>query len=83
VTAPSALGATQAVADAFAADIAEHPADWHMLQPLWLADVPARRPANRDRAARDRAARDRADPDRADPDMADRDSAPLDKERVE
>jgi KDO2-lipid IV(A) lauroyltransferase len=73
VTAPSALGATQAVADAFAADIAEHPADWHMLQPLWLADVPARRPANRDRAARDRAARD----------SADRDSAPLDKERVE
>lgn len=35
--------ATQAVADAFAADIAEHPADWHMLQRLWLADLdPAR-----------------------------------------
>jgi phosphatidylinositol dimannoside acyltransferase len=44
VAAPSALAATQAVADAFAADIAEHPADWHMLQPLWLADRPARRP---------------------------------------
>ena len=28
-------GATQAVADAFAAEIAEHPADWHMLQRIW------------------------------------------------
>ena len=27
--------ATQAVADVFAADIAEHPADWHMLQRVW------------------------------------------------
>ncbi len=27
--------ATQAVADAFAGDIAEHPADWHMLQRIW------------------------------------------------
>lgn len=34
---------TQRVADALAAGIAEHPADWHMLQPLWLADLPARR----------------------------------------
>ena len=31
--------ATQALADCFAADIAEHPADWHMLQPLWLDDL--------------------------------------------
>ncbi|MFB7875116.1 phosphatidylinositol mannoside acyltransferase [Nocardia sp. NPDC056064] len=30
---------TQALADAFAANIAEHPADWHMLQPLWEADL--------------------------------------------
>ncbi|AHH95818.1 phosphatidylinositol mannoside acyltransferase [Kutzneria viridogrisea] len=30
--------ATQALADVFAADIAAHPADWHMLQRLWLAD---------------------------------------------
>ena len=29
---------TQELADAFAAGIAEHPADWHMLQRLWLAD---------------------------------------------
>jgi KDO2-lipid IV(A) lauroyltransferase len=37
--------ATQALADVFAADIAEHPADWHMLQRLWLADLdPARQP---------------------------------------
>jgi len=35
--------ATQAVADAFAAEIAEHPEDWHMMQPLWLADLPEER----------------------------------------
>lgn len=29
---------TQRVADAFAANIAAHPEDWHMLQPLWPAD---------------------------------------------
>jgi phosphatidylinositol dimannoside acyltransferase len=38
-------GATQALADAFAGDVAAHPADWHMLQPLWLADLPAARRA--------------------------------------
>ncbi|SRR5579884_2769791 len=32
--------ATQAVADYFALDIAAHPQDWHMLQPLWLEDLP-------------------------------------------
>lgn len=32
---------TQLMADHFAARIAEHPADWHMLQPLWPADLPA------------------------------------------
>jgi KDO2-lipid IV(A) lauroyltransferase len=31
--------ATQALADAFAARIAERPEDWHMLQRLWLADL--------------------------------------------
>ncbi|MFI6701402.1 phosphatidylinositol mannoside acyltransferase [Streptomyces sp. NPDC050509] len=30
---------TQAVADAFATGIAEHPEDWHMLQRLWVADL--------------------------------------------
>lgn len=30
---------TQAMADAFADGIAEHPEDWHMLQRLWLADL--------------------------------------------
>ena len=30
---------TQAVADAFAVGIAAHPADWHMLQRLWLDDL--------------------------------------------
>jgi KDO2-lipid IV(A) lauroyltransferase len=33
---------TQALADVFAAGIAEHPQDWHMLQRLWLADLPGR-----------------------------------------
>lgn len=33
---------TQSVADVLASGIAAHPADWHMLQPLWLADLPAR-----------------------------------------
>jgi phosphatidylinositol dimannoside acyltransferase len=30
---------TQALADRFAHNIAAHPADWHMLQPQWLADL--------------------------------------------
>ncbi|MGW0913526.1 phosphatidylinositol mannoside acyltransferase [Streptomyces sp. NPDC002784] len=30
---------TQALADAFATGIAEHPEDWHMLQRLWVADL--------------------------------------------
>ncbi|MFF4176866.1 phosphatidylinositol mannoside acyltransferase [Streptomyces sp. NPDC001750] len=30
---------TQALADAFAVGIADHPEDWHMLQRLWLADL--------------------------------------------
>jgi phosphatidylinositol dimannoside acyltransferase len=30
---------TQALADFFAEGIAVHPADWHMLQPQWLADL--------------------------------------------
>jgi len=38
---------TQRLADRFAAGIAAHPADWHMLQPLWTADVQARRAAHR------------------------------------
>jgi phosphatidylinositol dimannoside acyltransferase len=36
---------TQAIADSFEAGIAEHPADWHMLQKLWPADLePGKRP---------------------------------------
>jgi KDO2-lipid IV(A) lauroyltransferase len=31
--------ATQALADIFAGDIAAHPADWHMLQKFWIADL--------------------------------------------
>jgi KDO2-lipid IV(A) lauroyltransferase len=30
---------TQQVADCFATGIRQHPADWHMLQKLWLADL--------------------------------------------
>ncbi|MFF3342341.1 phosphatidylinositol mannoside acyltransferase [Streptomyces flavidovirens] len=33
---------TQALADAFATAIAEHPQDWHMLQRLWLDDLEPR-----------------------------------------
>lgn len=33
---------TQAVADAFAQGIAEHPEDWHMLQRLWVSDLEPR-----------------------------------------
>ncbi|WP_031084833.1 phosphatidylinositol mannoside acyltransferase [Streptomyces sp. NRRL WC-3549] len=33
---------TQALADAFATGIAEHPEDWHMLQRLWLSDLEPR-----------------------------------------
>lgn len=29
----------QRIADLFAANIAAHPADWHMLQPLWFSDL--------------------------------------------
>ncbi|HZF89282.1 phosphatidylinositol mannoside acyltransferase [Streptomyces sp.] len=37
---------TQALADAFAQGIADHPEDWHMLQRLWLSDLdPAPDPA--------------------------------------
>jgi len=36
----------QQLADVFAQGIAEHPADWHMLQKLWLTDLdPAKAPA--------------------------------------
>ncbi|MDV6261583.1 phosphatidylinositol mannoside acyltransferase [Rhodococcoides yunnanense] len=37
--------ATQALADHFAAGIRAHPADWHMLQPLWMSDWSADRRA--------------------------------------
>lgn len=33
---------TQRLADSFAARIAAYPVDWHMLQRLWLADLPAK-----------------------------------------
>jgi lauroyl/myristoyl acyltransferase len=36
---------TQALADRFARNIAAHPADWHMMQPQWLADLSEERRA--------------------------------------
>jgi KDO2-lipid IV(A) lauroyltransferase len=36
---------TQACADAFAEGIAAHPQDWHMMQRLWLADLPGAPPS--------------------------------------
>jgi KDO2-lipid IV(A) lauroyltransferase len=36
---------TQALADRFATNIAAHPADWHMMQPQWLADLSEERQA--------------------------------------
>lgn len=42
---------TQRMADAFAAHIAEHPQDWHMLQPQWNVDVEKRRAERRARRA--------------------------------
>ncbi|WP_199440132.1 phosphatidylinositol mannoside acyltransferase [Umezawaea beigongshangensis] len=42
--------ATQSLADVFAADIAAHPADWHMMQQLWLADLPESRQRALERA---------------------------------
>ncbi|MFJ2741039.1 phosphatidylinositol mannoside acyltransferase [Streptomyces sp. NPDC087440] len=45
---------TQALADAFATGIAEHPEDWHMLQRLWTVDLEPRtadlEPRTEDRA---------------------------------
>lgn len=47
------VGATQAWADQIAVGIAEHPEDWHMLQPLWVADLdPARDPMRRQQPTR-------------------------------
>ncbi|MCV7135893.1 phosphatidylinositol mannoside acyltransferase [Mycobacterium hodleri] len=39
---------TQALADRFGANIAAHPADWHMLQPQWIADLSEERRARLD-----------------------------------
>lgn len=36
---------TQMLADQFAAEIAAHPADWHMMQPQWIADLSEERRA--------------------------------------
>jgi KDO2-lipid IV(A) lauroyltransferase len=35
-----AAALTQSMADAFADAISAHPADWHMMQRLWLSDLP-------------------------------------------
>lgn len=38
-TSGGVAAATQTLADKFAVNIAAHPADWHMLSPLWWADL--------------------------------------------
>jgi phosphatidylinositol dimannoside acyltransferase len=47
---------TQALADLFARNIAAHPADWHMMQPQWLADL------SEERRARLAGGQERSDP---------------------
>lgn len=37
-------GGAQQIVEIFEQGIGDHPADWHMLQPLWLADLAARAP---------------------------------------
>ena len=37
---------TQGVADAFGTGLLAHPADWHMMQPVWIADLDPRRRAS-------------------------------------
>jgi len=59
---------TQALADRFAAGIAEHPADWHMLQPLWESDLsPQRRARIAEEQARLTAREGRAEPGGSEP----------------
>jgi KDO2-lipid IV(A) lauroyltransferase len=41
----------QAVGDVFETEIRDRPADWHMLQALWTADLDDRRSARRGFAA--------------------------------
>ena len=41
---------TQTIADRIADGIAKHPADWHMLQKLWLDEPAPARPANAESA---------------------------------
>ncbi|GAA4660780.1 MULTISPECIES: phosphatidylinositol mannoside acyltransferase [Amycolatopsis] len=43
--------AVQATADIFAGDIAAHPADWHMLQKFWTADLGESEPEPAEEAA--------------------------------
>jgi KDO2-lipid IV(A) lauroyltransferase len=43
--------ATQALADIFAGDIAAHPADWHMMQKFWPADMEAAEPGSLEEAS--------------------------------
>ncbi len=55
--------ATQALANQFAANIAAHPADWHMLQPLWEGDLSPERLARIAAAQQTRRAPDTASSD--------------------
>ncbi|MFG1794864.1 phosphatidylinositol mannoside acyltransferase [Nocardia sp. NPDC049149] len=59
--------AAQILADRFAANIAAHPADWHMLQPMWEGDLSEARLARIAEAQRgiDHGAASAGEPDRA------------------
>ncbi|WP_225881946.1 phosphatidylinositol mannoside acyltransferase [Streptomyces aureocirculatus] len=58
---------TQALADAFATGIAEHPEDWHMLQHLWLADLDPSKAPTTEAAATKRPATEAPSPKAASP----------------
>ncbi|GAA3746318.1 phosphatidylinositol mannoside acyltransferase [Salinactinospora qingdaonensis] len=50
-TAAKTRAMTQELAHVFEAEISEHPQDWHMLQPIFTADLPGAEPAGRSTAA--------------------------------
>jgi KDO2-lipid IV(A) lauroyltransferase len=58
------MALTQRVADTLASGIAQHPADWHMLQRLWLADLSARDPRRAAGPGADAPGLDAREPDR-------------------
>jgi lauroyl/myristoyl acyltransferase len=66
---------TQSLADSFAARIALHPEDWHMLQPLWLSDLDPRRLKPSDTTGHDATGHYATDHDATGHDATDHESA--------